>query len=154
MSLTQEFMEPGQEEFVACLVSVRYAKVTLVRITVANEFLEVLEQSRVLKVGEAIKPIGGVRIEVTKEYRMAIQKDRAEFLDILTSLAMEAVKIQRELGQMPWAASWPAREDEIFVERDAGPAGETKYSWKPRYWRKEKQRWKEMPSQHVSPLET
>jgi hypothetical protein len=114
MSLAQEFMDPEEDaEFEVWLVSVLAMKAVprwWSRLcTVAGWLLHALETSRVVeqqKPWKTLVPKGGLRMEVSKEFRLNNATERIAYLEVLAGLAWLANEIRDGEGEYIVADSW------------------------------------------------
>jgi hypothetical protein len=106
MSLAQEFMDPEEDaEFEVWLVSVLAMKAVVIKATVAGWLLHalVVEQEKPWK---TLVPKGGLRMEVSKEFRLNDATERIAFLEVLAGLAWLANEMRDGEGEYIVADLW------------------------------------------------
>ncbi|KAI5845467.1 hypothetical protein BZA05DRAFT_421291 [Tricharina praecox] len=81
-----EFWDKEQPEFQVWLVSVHDGNAVVVKVTSPRAILETLENKRVAKAGEVLRPTDTIRVEAGMEYNMSDNDDRVALVQALASL--------------------------------------------------------------------
>lgn len=109
VSLAQEFMDrDAQQEFAVWLVTVRAGSGAVVKATVSGALIKALETNGQVSAGCLVGPEKGLRMEVSKEYRISDLQERMAFSEVLAELAQLANSMcERGSSTYTAAASWP-----------------------------------------------
>ena len=105
LSIAQEFMAEGEEDFDVWLVSMRAGHAAVIKATVASSLLDALE-AHSAEIEAPVGPSGALRMEVSKEFRIADGSERVKFLEILVGLARMASAMRDSDDESVEAASW------------------------------------------------